>query len=197
MKYQSGVELVVVCPCWCNLQGWKHPWPYQVTELKGYTLSTNPTDSLVILYWHNVVGQCREWTTPHCMFTPMSLVSGHIGETSGVPVTCMMNSLIDELAADGIRVNADTHYTAGYDSLSVRSINRYHEVWLQNHRLWSHPTTQPPSHPAIHQDPSRSTTTNNMRPTHAIALHCAAWSHLTHSHLHKYCFLYVTSGNPL
>ena len=42
----------------------------------------------------------------------------------------MVNSLKDELAADGIRVNVDTYYAAGYDGPSVRSTEKYHEIWL-------------------------------------------------------------------
>ena len=50
--------------------------------------------------------------------------------SSGSLYDGMVNSLKDELAADGIRVNVDTYYAAGYDGPSVRSTEKYHEIWL-------------------------------------------------------------------
>ena len=64
------------------------------------------------------------------VYTNVTCFKAYRGDewSSGSLYDGMMDSLKDELAADGIRVNADTHYTVSYDGSSVRSINRYHEV---------------------------------------------------------------------
>ena len=66
------------------------------------------------------------------VYTDVTCFKAYRGDewSSGSLYDSMVNSLNDELAADGIRVNADTYYTAGYHGPSVRSINIYHEVWL-------------------------------------------------------------------